>query len=338
MKQRVILAGNWAWDIYEEALARGFVWHGWEVLPFRTGDVQGMPADSSLLGRLRPARSLKPVNDALLQAAKEVRPDMIFLWRCIDILPLTLSRLRSELPNSTIVVYHNDNPFTNFKDRLKCRHFLSGLRHAHVTAVYRPNNVEEALAHGAQRVELLLPSFIRDLHRPLRGMQKTDVIYVGHYEPDDRMDALLALHEAGVDVQVRGPGWQSVQKRHHWISQQKIERLWGDAYVSALSNARIALAFLSKRHGDVYTRRCFEIPACGSLLMAPRTPQLQELFREGVEAVFWSSTNELVDKVILYLSHESDRAQIAAAGHRRVNDEGHDEYGRAAQVINWLDK
>lgn len=335
VRPRVLLAGNWAWDIYEEALARGFEGCGWEVLPFRTSEVHGMPSGSSLLGRLRPGWALKPINENLQKIALESKPDLIFLWRCIDILPQTVKRLRCLLPASTIVVYHNDNPFANFKFRLKCRHFLASLRYADVVAVYRPADIEQARVLGALRAELLMPSFIRELHRPLNYGKKYDVIYVGHYEADGREQCLMALNDAGVDVQVRGTQWKAMQLKHPWMARQGIRQLWGDDYVGALSNSKISLAFLSARHGDVYTRRCFEIPACGSLLLAPRTRELQDLFHEDTEAVFWSTKEELVEKVKYLLAHEDIRRGIAAAGRARVINDGHDEYGRASQIIGW---
>lgn len=336
MKPRILLAGNWAWDIYEEALARGFDQQGWDVLPFRTGEVAGAPREFSIVGRLRPAWALQAVNHALLEAALRGRPKMVFLWRCIEILPQTIKKLRNYLPDATIIVYHNDNPFSGIKANIKCRHFLSGLKYVDIAAVYRPDNVPHALSYGASRVEVLMPSFISKLHRPVPGDKLTEVIFVGHYESDGRVEALTALNKAGVDVQVRGTRWKNAQLKNPWLAKQPIQQLWSNEYVAALANTKIALAFLSTKHNDVYTRRCFEIPACGSLLLAPRTRELQKLFREDEEAVFWSNTEELVSKVKFLLANDSYRAEIAAAGRKRVLHDQHDEYGRAKQVIGWL--
>lgn len=336
MKPTVLLAGNWAWDIYEKALARGFIGQGWDVLPFRTGEIPGRPNEDSIIARVRPTWALKAVNNSLLKTALHARPKMIFLWRCIDILPKTINQLKKHLPDTTIVAYHNDNPFSGLKARMKCRHFLAGLQHVDIAAVYRPDNIEHALNLRAPRVELLMPSFVRTLHKHNDGNKQTEVIFIGHYESDGRTEALTGLHKSGIDVQVRGQRWQSAQRKHPWLAKQPIKQLWGAPYVDALANAKIALAFLSTKNNDVYTRRCFEIPACGSLLMAPRTPELQQLFREDEEAVFWTTTDELVSKVHFLLKNESQRATIAAAGQQRVLHDQHDEYGRAKQVIAWL--
>jgi len=70
--------------------------------------------------------------------------------------------------------------------------------------------------------------------------------------------------------------------------------------------------------------------------MAPRTHELQQLYRDGEEAVFWSTVQELVAKVTHLLKHENERINIATAGRKRVLNDEHDEYGRAKQVIGWL--
>lgn len=336
--KKLLLVGNWLWDIYEEAMAIGFRMAGWEVKPFQVLNYLPKSWIFTQLRRLRTKWLVSRLNDALVSVAETYQPDLVLIIRCEEILPETLHRLRLVSPNSVLVLYHNDNPFQGKLRRFTMRHFLQSLRVVDLSLVYRPSNVHDALAWGARRVEVLPPSYMGTRHRPVLGGESNDVIYIGHYEPDGRERLIEALYNAGVKVRIYGTQWQPVQQRISWLAQQKIFPVLGEEYAALLSSAKIALVFLSTRHRDVYTRRCFEIPACGSLMMAPRTAELEQYFEDGREAVFWDSVPDLVAKVQYYLLHDEERIAIAAAGRARVLADGHDEYARARQIIAWYEQ
>jgi spore maturation protein CgeB len=84
-----------------------------------------------------------------------------------------------------------------------------------------------------------------------------------------------------------------------------------------LASTKIALGFLSKRIPETTTTRTFEIPAMGVFMLAERTADHLALFSEGREAEFFGSDEELREKLLFYLDHESSRARIAAAGRER---------------------
>jgi spore maturation protein CgeB len=52
-------------------------------------------------------------------------------------------------------------------------------------------------------------------------------------------------------------------------------------------------------------------------MLAQRTTEHQQLFREGVEAEFFSTHDELLNKCQYYLAHSEARSQIASAGRER---------------------
>jgi spore maturation protein CgeB len=69
--------------------------------------------------------------------------------------------------------------------------------------------------------------------------------------------------------------------------------------------------------------RSFEIPACGTFLLAVRTPQHLAAYAEGREAEFFGDHAELVRKARYYLEHPEERRAIARRGQQRCVSSGY---------------
>ena len=107
----------------------------------------------------------------------------------------------------------------------------------------------------------------------------------------------------------------------------------GRDYRLALGGARIGLCLLRRANRDQHAMRSFEIPACGTFMLAERTDEHLAVFREDEEAAFFSSPQELLDKVRYYLAHEEIRRRIAIAGHARVTTGGHTYRDRLREIV-----
>lgn len=332
----ILIAGNWHWDIYEEALASGFRHLGWRVTPFTTDEHLPRSRWAALLLRARLAAAAAAMNEALLAADREARPTALLLHRPELIVPDTVRRLKEADPGRPVLLYHNDNPYAGLLNRLRMRHFRRCVPMADAVLVYRPSDLEEARRLGARRAELLPPYYLSWRHRPTPGGTPADVVFIGHYEPDGRAGVLDLLRRDGVDVRVQGTGWEKAAAAFPWIARQGPRRVWGEEYSALISSARMALVFFSEANRDVYTRRCLEIPACGTMMLAPRTRELEAWFRDGEEAVFYDGPEDLLAKVRRYLGDGEARRAIAAAGRERCLRDGHDERGRAAMLARLI--
>jgi hypothetical protein len=138
------------------------------------------------------------------------------------------------------------------------------------------------------------------------------------------------LIDAGIHVRVFGTGWDPyLTKKLKRAFGPSIKPLYGDEYVKALCASKMALCFMSKLNKDTSTIRCFEIPACGILLLSERTNELKdELYEEDKEAVYFSDKVELVEKVKMLLDQPEKREAIANAGHERCLSSGRDVVSR----------
>ncbi|MBF0096449.1 MAG: glycosyltransferase family 1 protein [Magnetococcales bacterium] len=297
-----------------------------------------------LLGRIERRLLLGPgirrIHAQLLQQVKEQRPDCLLLFQG----HYFSTAIIQELKKFTLVTgYHNDDPFGSSRHMLRYRHLLPALPHYHGYHFYRAINVEEAQRLGQKQAALVLPAYIPwlDYPRQLNSAQQQqwgcEVIFAGHWEDDQRVECLTSL--ARHQIQVRVYGGERYWRRHLSAPLYRqigpAHHLPGETYRLALSAAKIGLCFVSKRNRDQYTRRTFEIPACGLFLMAERTPWMADTFQEGKEAEFFASADELVEKVRFYLHNETARQRIAMAGRERVIHGGHDLHSR---LRGWLEE
>jgi spore maturation protein CgeB len=79
--------------------------------------------------------------------------------------------------------------------------------------------------------------------------------------------------------------------------------------------------------------RTFEVLACGAFMLAERTAEHQEFFREGEEVGYFSSAEELVEKVRYYLNHDSERQRMAEAAYHKVTSANHTYAHRLQQIL-----
>ena len=286
------------------------------------------------------------LNRDVIDTAKKQQPVFVLFWRPTHIWPSTIKRLTKMGLHTAS--YNNDDPFgPKAHGNVPWRHhflwywYLQCLPFFDLNFFYRKINCEEAITLGAKHAELLLPYFMPWKDRPVKLSEaesqrfQTDVVFVGHYEPDGRELSLRALVEAGIKVKLWGGGyWTRAVLGDLYDRLEPIIPAEGDDYANALCGAKICLCFLSKLNRDTYTRRCFEIPACGGLLLAERTDDLLRFFKEDEEACFFSSKEELVQKAKWLLQHNLEREKIANAGLRRVWTDGHDVNSRAKQFID----
>jgi spore maturation protein CgeB len=345
---RILVAGDWHSDLHEEPVyqalltlghqAHRFPWHRY-YLPAGAGRLAQLAC--RLQNRVLAGPLLTRINDDFLAAALEVRPEVLFVYRGTHITRNALQAVKRQLPNTVLIGYNNDDPFARDQSRLLWRHFLKAVPAYDLMCAYRSHNLADFQAAGARRVELLRSWFVPERNHPveLSGQElqrfACDLVFAGHYEPDGRLELIEGLASLeGVDFRLFGPEWRGVAERSPVLRRlAPVVALAGADYNKALCGAKIALCLLSKLNRDTYTRRCFEIPAAGSFLLAEYSDDLASLFREGVEAEFFRSPGELGEKVRYYLAHDAERRAIAAAGRERVVADGHDVVSRMRTLL-----
>jgi len=264
------------------------------------------------------------VNLALRKDVKKGNFDVIWIEKGNMVWPWTLKRLKIISPNSVLISCSEDDMFVRHGHSLWYRWGVCNYDIVFTTKTY---NLSELLSFGAKRTILFLDSYDEKIHKkmPLTDLQKkcflSDVSAIGAFEYERAM-SLLYLAQNGIKVTIWGNGWSSWISRHPNLDV-KNEFLFGEDYSRAICSTKININFLRKINRDEVTSRSVEIPACGGFMLAERTGRHLSFFVEGREAEFFSSNQELLEKVRLYLQKELEREKIAMAGYQRCIKSGY---------------
>lgn len=352
---KFLIVGDWHSELHEEAVAKSleglnhqvekFGWH--QYFKYSKKNIFSWfinyyyrAQNKYLFGG-----QIRKINEDLLCLSDEFQPEVIFIYRGTHIFPRTLKKLKITNPKVILVGYNNDDPFASGHVIGMWRNFIDCLPLLDLALAYRHANLKDFSKAGAKRVELLRSWYIPSRNYPITlskeelGKYECDVVFIGHFEYDERLKCIEAALNAGYKVKLYGPNyeWDPIIKHHPKLSKLLPVRLvWGKEYNLAICGAKVALVFLSKLNRDTYTRRNFEIPATGTLMFSEFTEDLASLFKPDIDAMFFNSVAEFSSKLEVAINDEKKRKLIADSGLRTVQNNRHSIDARMDMLIKWI--
>jgi spore maturation protein CgeB len=298
---------------------------------------------------------VEKINSTILSAARQFKPAVVWADKQDCLRAETIEELRG-LGAKT--VHFTPDPYFSL-DWKRTRLMDEAMRTFDALVYCKSYEREQYEAIGKPTVYMPL-GYCDEVHRPLASEDarwRCAIGFLGGWEP--RRESLLhAVAAAGFDLKIWGKYWEFLRDgkwspRRHMILHQLAGKdrfqfhrdellsrahqggeVYEDDYARALTGSRIGLGFVRKVCPDQHTTRTFEIPACGSLLLADRTQEHQQFFEEGKEAEFFSSCAELLDKLKFYCSNEAARKGVANRGYRRCKDGGYAYVCRLRTVLD----
>ncbi len=283
-----------------------------------------------LLGR-RPISAWK-LNARLLECAEAYRPDVVLVTKGAYVFPRTLRRLRRL--GAKLANYATDDPFN---PRVSDGWLHESIPEYDLYACTKRAIVDDVLAAGCPRAAFVMFAYDPGMHfaesaaseselEPFRA----DVAFVGAADQDrfDYLDALLDI--PNLKIALYGSYWQRQPARFRRIARNAV---YGRDYRLALTGTKVALGLLRAANRDRHAMRSFEIPACGTFFCAPRTDEHMDILKDGEEAAFFDSPEDLRAQVVRYLGDEEARQAISAAGARAVLNGPHTYADRVKEIV-----
>jgi len=296
------------------------------------------------------------LNKALVQTAERERPNLVWFDKQEYIFSSTVQRLK-EL--GTFLVFYTPDPYfqhnwhqTNTMNRNFSEIDLFVTTKSYELDEYRKYGDVYYMPHG----------YSETVHRPMTVARNetVDFGFIGSWEP--RREAFIErVAKAGLRAKVWGFGWDHLKTGRAGLrTRMRLRRMangepytlkksqlfsdilapgeiYADAYSRAISMSNISPGLLrTTLYPDQHTTRTFEIPACGSMLLAERTPEHEDLFMEDREAVFFATDDELVDKALWYTKNSDARIKIARAGRARCEHSGYSYKERLRRVLHYI--
>jgi spore maturation protein CgeB len=288
--------------------------------------------------RLLPGSIIAEINASVLAAAREFRPELVWAEKQEYLRVETLEALRAL--GARLVHFTPDPYFTLSWKRTR---LMDAAMSAFDVLVYCKSYEHADYAALGKPLVYMPLGYCDEVHRPLPSDDPRwtcAVGFLGGWEPRREM-LLHGLAKDGVDLKIWGGYWDFLQDGR-WTPRRQLilgqlaggdrfkvhrddllakvwqgEEVYADDYARALSGSSIGLGLLRKVCPDQHTTRTFEIPACGSMLLADRTEEHMAFFEEGREAEFFDGIEELKEKTAFYAKADAARRAIAQAGRAR---------------------
>jgi len=253
-------------------------------------------------------------NKRIINSVIKYKPELIFIIKGNNIYKRTLKRIKAINKHIFIVSWTADNMI---KKHNTSYYFENSIPEYDIHFTTKSNIINELYSAGAKKVKFLNKAFSIYDHFPEVYDKVFDynVLFIGSAE-DERYLYMKYLSENGIKVNIFGNMWGNKYKSNENLIIHRKE-LIGLNYRKAISSSKITLCFLRKINDDLQTDRTMEIPACRGLMLAERTEEHLKLFKEGIEAVYFESKEELLEKVKFYLKNVKLADQIKKNGYEK---------------------
>lgn len=278
------------------------------------------------------------INEMVLEKAEKLRPDLVVFYNSVYIAKNTVEKLKSYY-KSVVFCWTTDATFYN---RNISRPLLKTIPLFDCHFTINSSTVPDLKEKGARRVILTPPAADRSIHYPVEVSEEerkrlgADLVFVGTYADDKRAEYSERLCRDGYDIKVYGTGWEKdVKCRCLKKNSRLVYGVVHSEEMSKVFNAgKIVLSFLRAHNKDKQTTRTYEIPACGAFMLHERNDEVVAIFKEGEEAEFFDSYEELKKKVDYYLSHPEERKIIAKNGYERIKKYDCTYEARVETILN----
>ena len=260
-------------------------------------------------------------NNAFIETCHNFRPEVIVLGHADTIQPESLKKVKSFLPYVKTVQYNVDSLFSQHNINMLKRN----LPYMDASFVTTAGRILKSLSHPNGVIGFIPNPVDKSIDYPRcheRSDQDNDVFWsmremknARKHEENPRIELPIFLENS-----------KKVNIDYYGLNGKP--ELWNAAYYHAIENSKMGLNISRTSLGidnvhkntkseELYlysSDRISHYMGSGLLALSTRDNKLEALFEEDKEMIFFSSKEELLEKVIYYKDNDSQRREIAKRG------------------------
>jgi len=271
------------------------------------------------------------INEKLKQAVDEFRPEVIWIFKGMEILPQSIQWAKDR--DIKLVNFNGDSPFVFSGKGSGNKNVTNSISLYDLHLTYNMS-VKKKMEDTWHITTAILPfGFDVDGQVFKKSSQQEEIIktcFLGN--PDEyRGKFLKQLAESGIQLDVYGNDWSK------FINHPNIRifaPVYGDEFWLTLRKYRLQLNLMRPHNPDTHNMRSFEVPGVGGIQLAPCTADHQTYFEPEKEIFLYTSLEDCIlqiKKIMEFSKEEAERIRMDARN--RSIKSGYQYKDRALQAL-----
>ena len=232
--------------------------------------------------------------------------------------------LLTELKNkgNNLIFFCNDNPFHN-TDKSKWNIAKKALYLYDKIVFIYANRIKYAKRNNI-KYSLIQPIISRQKFSKIKNLNfinrkyERDLIIIGTWFKERGIWAKKII-DAGINVEIFGQNWEN-DKNYHFFKKyiKKLNWINFNEYSKLIYTSKMALCLPNLENDDDITRKSFEIPLCGSLLLAKNTKSHRKIFNHKKDSILFNSPTDLIKNIKELLLNEKKILKLSKNGYKKI--------------------
>lgn len=284
--------------------------------------------------RIGVSRVLKKINQDLLEKVSTFRPDIVWVFKGMEIFPKTLMQIKES--GIVLANYNPDHPFL-FQSRgagnKNVTNSIDFYDHHFTYSLQIKNELEERYKVAVSWLPFAY--LIAKVNKNEQLIKR--ICFIGNPDHErSRVIKLLIKHQ--IPLAIYGNNWEKfIGKSNELVDIHPA--VYKDDFLRVAQSYVCQLNLLRQQNIGSHNMRTFEMPALGCLMLSPRSEEHLKLFESAKEAIFYNSEKDLIQSAKNILNMEEVKIkEIQESAYNKSIESGYCYSDRAIQVFQTFEE